>query len=277
MKFVAGQEKPLANDSLNLLFPKKTQSQLFDPVPKMVFSPKTGRFIHKKRNFLNFNRQPVNKNIFNKLKPYYAPAALLTLALYSVSDEASRDSPFDKYAFQNDIQNNIFFRSNIDDYLRHAPLAITAGLKLAGVKGRSDGLNTAILAAKSFLLVDLVVTRLKRTTKMERPDKSSYTSFPSAHTATAFCNATIMHMEFKDESIWYSIAAYSMASVTGAMRIVNNKHWLPDVLAGAAIGMLVPRIVYATHRYRWGEKPANLFVAPTYSNRTLGLKLSYKF
>ena len=45
--------------------------------------------------------------------------------------------------------------------------------------------------------------------------------------------ATMMSKEYGGRSPWYSVGAYSVATVTGLMRMANNKHWLSDVLAGA--------------------------------------------
>lgn len=73
---------------------------------------------------------------------------------------------------------------------------------------------------------------------MPRPDGSNNKSFPSGHTATAFMAATMLHKEYGGRSPWYSIAGYSMATVTGVSRMLNNKHWLSDVLVGAGIGIL---------------------------------------
>ncbi len=280
VKIATGQEAVPKKDTINLQLYLKPQSELFYIPHSTRLEPELKLLPGDKWKFPDHYEPNIfykKNSFFNKLRPYYVPVTLLAFSLYSVSDNAAEDSPFDKYSFQKDIHKILDFRSNIDNYLQYAPLAITGGLKLAGIKGRSDGINTAILAAKAHLLTGLIVTNLKRTTGMLRPDNSSYTSFPSGHTATAFCNATIMHMEMKDESIWYSIAAYSMASATGIMRIVNNNHWLPDVLAGAAIGIATTRLVYATHRYRWRKKPSNLVIVPRYSNQTAGLYLSYKF
>ena len=68
-------------------------------------------------------------------------------------------------------------------------------------------------------------------------DGSRRNSFPSGHTATAFMTATMLHKEYGWRSPWFSIGGYTAAAVTGVSRILNNRHWLSDVIAGGAIGI----------------------------------------
>jgi membrane-associated phospholipid phosphatase len=39
-----------------------------------------------------------------------------------------------------------------------------------------------------------------------------------------------------------------------ALRIMNNKHYLSDVLIGAGIGILSTKISYWTHQYKWNKR-----------------------
>ena len=136
------------------------------------------------------------------------------------------------------------FNCFLDDYSQYSPLAITAALKAIGVESRSSwgqlGVNTAFSAA----LMASVVNGMKYTIKEKRPDGSSRNSFPSGHTATAFMCATIMHKEYGGTSAWYSIGAYSIATGTGLFRILNNRHWVNDVVFGAGIGVMSAELGY---------------------------------
>lgn len=78
-----------------------------------------------------------------------------------------------------------------------------------------------------------------------RPDGSTRNSWPSGHTATAFVSATILHKEYGlTRSPWYSVAGYGIATMTGVMRVLNNRHWVSDVLSGAGIGIFSTELAY---------------------------------
>jgi len=82
-----------------------------------------------------------------------------------------------------------------------------------------------------------------------KPPSNSYTSFPSGHTTVAFAAATVFAMEYKDTK-WAPILAYSVASLIGLSRIMQNAHWASDVMVGAALGYLCGRqVVNNYHRY----------------------------
>ena len=78
----------------------------------------------------------------------------------------------------------------------------------------------------------------KEATGILRPDRSTYNSFPSGHTAIAFASAEFLRMEYKDVSVWYGIAGYTVATAVGGLRVYNNRHWFSDVLTGAGVGIL---------------------------------------
>ena len=136
------------------------------------------------------------------------------------------------------------FRYHYDDYLQYAPAALMLGLKAGGVKGRSSWGRMLVSDAFSAALMAGAVNTLKYTCKMTRPDGSNRHSFPSGHTATAFMTATMLYKEYGARSPWYSIAGYSMATATGVSRMLNNKHWLSDVMVGAGIGILSVELGY---------------------------------
>ena len=137
------------------------------------------------------------------------------------------------------------FHSEIDNYTQFSGIALTAGLKLAGVEGRSSWPRLFASSLASYAVMAGFVNGIKYTASELRPDESTRNSWPSGHTATAFVGATILHKEYGlTRSPWYSIAGYSLATATGVMRVLNNRHWISDVLSGAGIGILSTELAY---------------------------------
>lgn len=136
------------------------------------------------------------------------------------------------------------FHSKADNYLQFFPTAITFALKTAGVQSKNNLWSSAKIYAYSTLLMAGTVYALKNITAEQRPDDSGIDSFPSGHTATAFAAAEFMHEEFKKSSPFLSYSGYLAASATGALRMLNDEHYLGDVIAGAGIGILTTKAAY---------------------------------
>lgn len=137
------------------------------------------------------------------------------------------------------------FRQHYDDYLQYAPAIAMLGMKIGGVEGRSSWPRMLVSDAFSAGLMAITVNALKNTIHIKRPDGSANNSFPSGHTATAFMTATMIHKEYGlTLSPWYSIGGYSLATATAVSRMLNNKHWLSDVMVGAGVGILSTELGY---------------------------------
>ena len=138
------------------------------------------------------------------------------------------------------------FHNKADDYLQYAPLALTWGLKATGYEGRSQWGRLLASNAFSAVIMAGLVNTIKYTAKEKRPDGSTSNSFPSGHTATAFMAATILHKEYGlTRSLWYSVGGYTVATGIAAFRVMNNRHWVSDVMMGAGIGILSTEAGYA--------------------------------
>lgn len=138
------------------------------------------------------------------------------------------------------------FKTGIDDYSQFFGPVLTTGLKIAGVESRSDWGRYLASALMSYGIMAGFVNGIKYTAKEMRPDGSTANSWPSGHTATAFVGATILHKEYgMTRSPWYSVAGFGVATATGVMRVLNNRHWVSDVLSGAGIGIMSTELAYA--------------------------------
>jgi membrane-associated phospholipid phosphatase len=74
-------------------------------------------------------------------------------------------------------------------------------------------------------------------------------AFPSGHTALAFAAARVYAMEYKYIPA-VPVISYTVASLIGLSRIVENRHWATDVFAGAVLGWACgTQVVNNYHRY----------------------------
>ena len=87
---------------------------------------------------------------------------------------------------------------------------------------------------KSFFANVVITHGLKYAIDEKRPNGSDK-SFPSGHTSSAFQGAAFIHKRYGWE---YSIPAYIGASFVGYSRVESDNHYIKDVIAGAAIGVI---------------------------------------
>lgn len=131
---------------------------------------------------------------------------------------------------------------SFDDKIQYVPVAGYALLGfIPGVKHRHNFGERFLAGATAYVVMTAVCQATKHVVSEPRPDASNSRSFPSGHTATAFCGAELCRMEYGNA---YGAVAYAFAATTGVMRVVNNRHWCNDVLAGAGIGFLSAHVGY---------------------------------
>jgi hypothetical protein len=227
----------------------------------------------------------VSKDLFIKVprskskgfqKAIAVPLLFTAAGLYSITD----NDIVNKYAIQEERNEWIpKYHNRADDYLQYAPIVAVYGLNALGVKGKNNFGNRTALLIKSELLVGVLTYSLKKITSVPRPDTGQHTSFPSGHTAQAFAAATFMSKEYGHKSIWYSIGAYAVATGVGTMRVMNNRHWVSDVLVGAGIGIFSTNLVYLTHQYKWGKKKSSgqTLIVPSYDGQTGMVSVVHRF
>lgn len=175
------------------------------------------------------------------------------------------------------------FENHLDNYLQYTPFLLTLGLKTVGVENRSQWGRLLVSSAFSYAVMATLVNLTKYTVRESRPDSQKKNSFPSGHTATAFASATILHKEYGlTRSLWYSAAGYAVATATGVMRVMNNRHWASDILAGAGIGIFsvdlgyfLSDIIFKDKYILRHNKPNvnNFYTSPSFFNLSVGFGL----
>ncbi len=92
----------------------------------------------------------------------------------------------------------------------------------------------------------------------ERPNSSCCESFPSGHTSHSFTIAAIVHELYGNK---VGVMAYGIATLVAASRINDNKHYLSDVIFGAALGTAVGR-GFASKYDEYVDKDYELGITP---------------
>jgi membrane-associated phospholipid phosphatase len=133
----------------------------------------------------------------------------------------------------------------LDDYTRHVPLAAAYAMMATGHKGERTALGFTLIYMLAHEMDEGIVSNLKRISAEPRPYNSNdLSSFPSSHTSQAFLTATLLHEQYGRQYPWLSVSGYAVAAATGTMRVLGNKHWATDVLAGAGIGFLSAETIW---------------------------------
>lgn len=175
------------------------------------------------------------------------------------------------------------FSTSIDDYLQYFGPAMTLGLKVSGVEGRSDWIRFLSSAVMTYACEAILVNGIKYTSRELRPDGSTRNSWPSGHTATAFAGATILHKEYGlTRSPWFSVLGYGVATSTAVMRVLNNRHWVSDVFSGAGIGIMAGEVGYLVGDLLFKERGllrsdltpySDLYERPSFFGLSMGIGL----
>jgi membrane-associated phospholipid phosphatase len=167
---------------------------------------------------------------------------LLTLALLTCCPVSAAADPV--------VRSGSFLRTLIP------AVAYGATFHMHDKEGRSE-------FYKSFFTNYAATYALKQTISKTRPNGKDDESFPSGHTSVAFQGATFIHLRY---GIRYAVPAYMAATYVGWTRLESDNHYLVDVVAGAALGIVSSAIF---------TRPYHGYVAaPLVDNGFYGISIS---
>lgn len=216
----------------------------------------------------------VEKKSNSLLKKSILPVTLI------ITGVALNNSAFEKQVktgVRNKVGNDFEFK--IDDYIQYVPTVQMYGADILGIPAKNHWFDQTKYLAISHLATGIIVLSLKKGVNKTRPSGAPY-SFPSGHTATAFTGATVLFQEFKDTSPFLAYSGFAFSTATGAFRIMNNAHWLSDVVTGAGISILVVNIVYHIEplkNFNPFKKDKTTSLIPYYNENEFGLYFSKSF
>lgn len=99
---------------------------------------------------------------------------------------------------------------------------------------------------RAQIVTQTMVQGVKITARRDRPT-GECCAFPSGHAATAFAAASVLERHFGARASWPALA---VATYVGSSRLVENRHFLSDVLFGAALGEAAGWTVVGRHGRR---------------------------
>jgi membrane-associated phospholipid phosphatase len=148
---------------------------------------------------------------------------------------------------------NAFFAPG--KYLGDTPEQVAFSLATYAVGRLRDQPKVAHLGMdllQAQILSELLVEPIKFATHRERPDGSNDQSFPSGHASITFATATVIerHLGWRK-----SVLAYAIASYVAMSRMHDNRHYLSDVVFGAAVGTIAGRTVVHHEADYWAFTP----------------------
>ncbi|MCB0350274.1 MAG: phosphatase PAP2 family protein [Bdellovibrionales bacterium] len=112
-------------------------------------------------------------------------------------------------------------------------------------------------------------------------DRTTYNSFPSGHTTSAFAFSSVIIAE---HGFWpWGFAATALATLTGISRVNDHKHYLHDVTAGFTIGSAYGfgisylRQGQQLNKHAAGGASSHFYVMPVFAKERGGLVAYYEY
>lgn len=197
------------------------------------------------------------------------------VALLSVADEPIRDALQDHRTAGGDDLARAFRR--VGEPVVYLPVVLST-VAVGLVAGKPAVTRAGGRMAGSLLTAGLAVNLIKPVVGRRRPDGgqgahdfspfSAQDSWPSGHTAMAFALATSVSDEV--HSLPVTVVVYGAATLTAWSRVNDNRHWLSDVVTGAAVGVVSAKVINGRLRVlgvggpRFLLEPGRIGVAATF-------------
>jgi membrane-associated phospholipid phosphatase len=140
---------------------------------------------------------------------------------------------------------------NVGKFLGTGVVAAAASTAILGIGRYANGdrFKAATYDMSQAVVVNFFYTTIiKEVVRRERPDQSDHLSFPSGHASNAFACATVWAEQYGWKG---AVPGYLAASLIAGSRLALKKHYLSDVVGGAALGVIVGKSVV-----RWDKKPS---------------------
>jgi hypothetical protein len=119
--------------------------------------------------------------------------------------------------------------------------------------------ETAKTMLHALALNQVVTVGLKVIVRARSPNGDPW-GWPSGHTSSSFCFATVMCEEYGP---WVGLPLFAFAAYVGYERIDARNHDFSDVVSGALIGVAIGHAVSRNHRMRIFDMDVIPYTSPT--------------
>lgn len=209
------------------------------------------------------------------LKSSILPLSMITVGAIANKSQFEKDLRYDIRA---KVGNDFQFR--IDDYFQYVPIVEMYLADALHIEAKNHWFDQTKYLLISNAISAAITHGLKRITLKTRPDFSSNHSFPSGHTSFSFTNASVLMHEFRDSAPVLAYSGFFFSTTTGTFRMINDRHWISDVLVGAGIGILATELVYYLEplkNFNPFKKDKNINFVPMIDQNSCGFYFSYTF
>ncbi|RYY55813.1 MAG: phosphatase PAP2 family protein [Chitinophagaceae bacterium] len=182
--------------------------------------------------------------------------------------------------------------TNLGGQFEVVPLAAIA---LTGIIFKKEKLRvTTALATQSYITATVWSTLFKAVSGRTRPDNYNHlgknstkfhgpfynipngqnSAFPSGHTTLAFAAATVYAKEYKNIPV-VPILSYGFATLVSVSRVIENRHWATDLIAGGLLGYACgSQVVNNYHRYARLKRQEGLRKKPEKGKLSMKINVS---
>jgi membrane-associated phospholipid phosphatase len=149
-----------------------------------------------------------------------------------------------------------------------AALTYTLGRLTSNEKTITTG--KALIEAQILTFSVTGITKLSSGRKRPSGDKSRISSsFPSGHASASFALASVIDVMYGHK---IGIPLYAFAGFIGFSRIVDNEHFLSDVLFGAVLGTVIGRTAAGFYKKK---QNINFSLLPYTTGDNIGLSFAF--
>ena len=205
-----------------------------------------------------------------KIKQFILPASLIVVGSSLSGSHFEKEI---KNSFHDGSEHDIDFTLPIDDLIQYAPIIELYTADVLGIEAKNHWFDQTKYLAIANIITAGITHAGKNIINKQRPNGADH-AFPSGHTSFSFTNASVLYHEFKDTAPGFAYSGYAVTTLVGGLRVVNNKHWISDVLVGAGVGILVTKLVYHFEPLKkWNpfKNKDNVMLLPTINDEQVGV------